>query len=104
MDPYLVAGLALCAVLTGCLAVMFAMRDRVSAPAHPVSRTMWCDRHRGLATVEFVERVSTGLTIRAVRRCTLRALGEHCGESCRYWSTASLDSGAGSRTSLPPSS
>ncbi len=91
MDPYLIAGLSLCIVLAACLAIMFMMRDRRSIPPHLVSRSVWCGRHRQVATVEFIERTSTGLTLRTVQHCSVRAHSERCGEPCRFSSAWRTD-------------
>ena len=90
VDPYLIAGLSLCLILGLCLAIMFTMRDRQSAVPHVVSRSAWCERYRRNATVDFIEGTSTGLTLRTVRHCSLRVVGERCGEACRYSSVPTL--------------
>jgi hypothetical protein len=79
----------LLAVLT---AVVVHMRDPASSPPHPVSRRVWCDVYRRVVTVEFTERVETGIALRAVRRCPLRPAGSRCGEACR-WESIPSDTG-----------
>lgn len=84
IDPYVAGALSMTLVLLLCLGVMFAMRDRHWAAAHLVRRTLWCDQHRQTATVEFIERTRTGMTVRWVQSCSLGAAGQRCGQQCRY--------------------
>jgi len=49
---------------------------------HPVTRSVWCARHKRRVMVEFTERVQTGMMLRRVRHCPVRRQGERCGEGC----------------------
>ncbi len=95
IDPYVAGALSMMLVLLLCVGVMFIMRDRQWAPAHPVRRTLWCDQHRQTATVEFIERTRTGMTVRWVQSCSLGAAGQRCGQQCRYASGLEVAGGWG---------
>ena len=84
IDFYVAGALSMALILLLCLGVMFIMRDRQWASAHLVRRTLWCDQHRQAATVEFIERTRTGMTVRWVQSCSRGAAGQRCGQQCRY--------------------
>jgi hypothetical protein len=70
-------------MLIFCVGTLFLMRDPESAPPRVVSRSVWCAAHRQQTTVDFVERIETGLPIRTVQQCPLRDTGEPCNQECR---------------------
>src|SRR5512140_248275 len=80
-DPYIFAALLMGFVLAVCLAIMFVMRDRESTPPHMISRSVWCRERGQVATVDFVERMHTGIVLRTVQRCSARQ--GRCRQACR---------------------
>ncbi len=82
LDPFAIAGMAVAFLLFLCVGALFLMRDPESAPPRPVTRSVWCSVHRQRTTVDFIERVQTGLPIRTVQRCALRDTRESCNLEC----------------------
>jgi hypothetical protein len=82
LDPSALAGGFVALLLLLCVVALFLMRDPDSEPPHVVSRSIWCAARRRQTTVEFVERVETGLPIRTVQRCALRDAGGPCNQEC----------------------
>ena len=82
LDPSAVAGALVSLLLLVCVAALFLMRDPESAPPRAVSRSVWCAPNRRHTTVDFVERVETGLPVRIVQRCELRGAGQPCNQEC----------------------
>jgi hypothetical protein len=88
LDPSALAGGFVALLLLLCVVALFLMRDPESAPPRVVSRSIWCRAQRKQTTVDFVERVETGLPIRTVQRCALRDTGGPCNHECCDLSTA----------------
>ncbi len=84
IDPYVVGAVLMALILSLCVAIMFLVRDRQSVPAHVVRRTLRCSERRQTATVEFIERTHTGMTVRSVQSCSLWAARQRCRQDCRY--------------------
>ena len=82
LDPYAVAGVAIILLLVACLAILVAMRDTRSTPAHLVTRFVDCPHRRQAAAVTFVEAMRTGIVTRRVQSCSLLDLGERCDQGC----------------------
>jgi len=84
IDIYILAALAMGLILSGCLAVLYVIRDPEWAPPRPLSRSLWCAEHRQIAHVDFIESIRTGMPNRQVQRCSLRAGGVRCSRGCCY--------------------
>jgi hypothetical protein len=69
-------------MLVGCVAALMSMLDRANQPLHVTRRLIWCPHYKRTTTVEFSERLQTGMALRTVRHCPLRREGEPCGEGC----------------------
>ncbi len=82
LDPLAIAGMSVAFLLFLCVGALFLMRDPESAPSRAVSRSVWCSVHQQRTTVDFIERVETGLCIRTVERCALRDTREPCNLEC----------------------
>jgi hypothetical protein len=65
-----------------CLAVLYSIRDRTWSPPRRVTRTLWCPTLHRRATIDVRERVSTGMVIRDLERCSLLDEGEQCHRAC----------------------
>ena len=82
LDPFAIAGISVAFLLFLCVGALFLMRDPESSPPREVSRSVWCSVYRERTTVDFIERIQTGLPIRTVQRCTLRDARESCNLEC----------------------
>ncbi|MBI1815164.1 MAG: hypothetical protein HYR72_09315 [Deltaproteobacteria bacterium] len=81
MDPIVMMGLGLASALLTCLAILYSMRDATWSAPRVVSESVWCPLHRRQVAVDFLERVTTGMSSRSVQNCPLRGV-EGCGEAC----------------------
>jgi hypothetical protein len=83
IDIQMVTAMGVGFFLICCVVLFYCIRDPMALPLHRVTRTLWCPTHARKATVEFSERVSTGITIREVERCSLLERGRRCNKACR---------------------
>ena len=95
IDPYITGAVLMAAILFLCVAVMFMVRDRQSMPARGVKRTLRCSERQQPATVEFIERTSTGMTVRWVQSCSLWGGRRRCRQQCRYGDAPELPDSKG---------
>ncbi len=85
VDPYVAGSLVMVLGLAGCVAILFLLRDQESKPAQVTVCSVRCPVHQQTAVVEFVERTSTGIRLRAVESCSIQARDVHCRQQCRYF-------------------
>lgn len=65
-----------------CVILLYAIRDRSWSPPRRTTRTIWCPKHLRQATIDVRERVSTGMVIKDVKRCSLIDEGVRCHWEC----------------------
>jgi hypothetical protein len=59
--------------------LLSCIRDRTWRRA---TRTVWCPTHQRAAAIDVSERVSTGMMIRDLKRCSLIETGARCHREC----------------------
>ena len=82
MDMQVVAALATGLALICCVLLLYYIRDKTWSPLRRFTQTVWCPTHERRATVDFNERVSTGIANRSVEACSLLERGERCSGPC----------------------